>query len=155
MSGGFTVSLCRESNSDSLIFPFAGEWFYPFKVASKGSRNSLVWFTGIVTVNKEMQIDILRRLSDSVRRKRPEKWRINSWFLLHDNAPAHRSVLVMDFLSNNSVTTLEHPLYEYSPNLIPADFHLFHRLKSALKGQCFCGAIDIIKNATEELKRLS
>jgi hypothetical protein len=30
------------------------------------------------TVNKEMGIDILRGLRDAVRRKRPEKWRINS-----------------------------------------------------------------------------
>jgi len=32
---------------------------------------------------------------------------------------------------------------------------LISRLKSALKGQRFCGASDIIKNATEELKWLS
>ena len=60
-------------------------------------------------MNKEMYIDILRRLRDAVRRKRPEKWRTDSWFLLHDNAPAHRSVLVKDFLAKNSVTTSQHP----------------------------------------------
>jgi len=47
-------------------------------------------------VNKEMYIDILRRLRDAVRWKRPEKWRIISRFLLHDNAPAHRPVLAKD-----------------------------------------------------------
>jgi transposase len=104
-------------------------------------------------VSKEIQIYILLRLSNAVRRKRPEKWRINSWFLLHDNAPAHRSVLVTDFLAKNNVTTLEHPLY--SPNLAPADFYLVLRLKSAMKGRCFCGATEIITNAMEELKRLS
>ena len=57
-----------------------------------------------------MYIDIHRRLWDTVRRKRPEKWRSSSWFLLHDNAPAHRSVLVKDFLTRNTVTTMEHPL---------------------------------------------
>jgi hypothetical protein len=76
---------------------------------------------------------------------RLEKWRTNSWFLLHDSAPAHRSVLVNDFLAKNNVTTLEHPLY--SPVCI-----LF---LPALKEWRFCGATDIIKNATEELKRLS
>ena len=35
-----------------------------------------------------------------------------------------------------------------------ADFYLFPRLKSALKGLRYCGATDINKNATEELKRL-
>jgi len=72
---------------------------------------------------------------------------------LHDNAPAHRSVLVKAFLAENSVTTLEHP--PYSPDLIPADFYLFPPLKSALKGRRFCDATDIIKNATEELKSFS
>jgi hypothetical protein len=36
-----------------------------------------------------MHIYILRRLRDAFRRKRPEKLRNNSWFLLYDNAPAH------------------------------------------------------------------
>ena len=58
-----------------------------------------------------MYVDILRRLGDAVRKKRPEKWRTNSWFLLHDNAPAHRSVLVKHFLGNNNATSLDHPLY--------------------------------------------
>ena len=77
----------------------------------------------------------------------------NIRFLLHDNAPAHRSVLVKDFLAKSSVTTLDHP--PYSHNLAAADFYLFPLLKSALNGQLFCDATDIIKNATEELKRLS
>jgi len=66
---------------------------------------------------------------DAVRRKRPEKWKTNSWFLLHDYAPAHRSVLINDFLAKNIVTTQEHP--PYSPDLVPADFYLFPGLKSA------------------------
>ena len=70
-----------------------------------------------------MYIDIICCLMDAVRRKHPEKWRMNSWFLLHDNAPAHQSVLVKDFLANNNVTTLQHP--PYSPHLTPANFYLF------------------------------
>ena len=49
--------------------------------------------------------------------------------------------------------TLEHP--PYSPDLAPADFYLFPRLRSALKGRRLFDATDIINNATEELKRLS
>jgi transposase len=71
-------------------------------------------------VNKEIYVDFLLRLRDSVSRKSSEKWRTNRWFLLHDNAPAHRPVLVKDFLVKNNVTTLEHPTY--SSDLIPADF---------------------------------
>jgi histone-lysine N-methyltransferase SETMAR len=68
----------------------------------------------------------------AVRRKRPENLRTNSWFLLHYNAPAHRSVLVKDFLAKNNVTTLEHP--PNSPDLAVTDIYLFSRLKSALDG---------------------
>jgi transposase len=99
-----------------------------------------------------MQIDILRRLGDAVR-KCPKKWRTNSLFLLLDNAPAHESILVKKFLAKINVTLLEHPLY--SSELAPADFYPFSGLRSALKGWCFCDATDIIKNATIQLKRLS
>jgi hypothetical protein len=104
-------------------------------------------------VNREMHIDALRRLRDAVRRKRPGKWRINSWFLLLDNDTAHRSIFIKDILAKNNVSTLEHPPHSSGPP--PADFYLFSRLKSALKKRHFCDAPDIIKNATEELKRLS
>jgi hypothetical protein len=60
-------------------------------------------------------------------------------------------ILVKDFLPKSSVTTLEHP--PYSPDLAEADFYPFPRVKSALKGRPFCDATDVIKNATEELKK--
>jgi histone-lysine N-methyltransferase SETMAR len=73
--------------------------------------------------------------------------------LLHDNASAQLSVLLKDFLSMNNVTTLEHP--PYSPDMTPANFYPFLRLKSAVRGRRVYIATDIFKNATEELKRLS
>ena len=42
-----------------------------------------------------------------------------------------------------------------APDLAPAAFYPIYRLKSALQGRCFCDATDIIKNATEELKKIS
>jgi histone-lysine N-methyltransferase SETMAR len=51
------------------------------------------------------------------------------------------------------VTTLEHP--PHSAGLAVADFHLFPQLKSEMKGRRSCDTADIIKNAMEELKRLS
>ena len=105
-------------------------------------------------MNKEIYIDFfyfLRRLSRAVRRKRPEKWRTNGWFLLHDNAPSHRSVLVKNFLAKEDMRIMEHP--PYSTDLAAADFYLFPRLIS-LKGWRFSDATEIIKNAKEELKRL-
>jgi hypothetical protein len=85
-------------------------------------------------------------------RKAPKKWSTISWFLLHENAPAHQSVVVKNFLAKNNVTTLEHP--PYSPDLAPVDFYMFPRLKSALKVRCISHATDI-KNAMDELNRVS
>ena len=65
-------------------------------------------------------MNILCRLRDVVRRRRPEKCRNRFWFLLHDNAPAHLSVLDKYVLGTNSVTTLEH--LHYSPDPASADF---------------------------------
>jgi histone-lysine N-methyltransferase SETMAR len=99
-----------------------------------------------------MYTDNIRRFKDAVRRKRLEKWRVKSWFLLYDNAPAHRTVFVKDFSAQNNVTTLHLP---YSPDLVPTDFYLFPQLESALKRRRFCDSTDVTKNATKELKRLS
>jgi hypothetical protein len=59
------------------------------------------------------------------------------------------------FLSKNNVTTLDH--LSSSPDLAAADFYLFPRMKSALKGRRwrFCDITDVIKNAIEELRRIS
>jgi len=67
-----------------------------------------------------MYIDILRRLRDTFRRKCTEKLRTNCWFLLHDNAPAHQSVLVKSFLAKNNETKLNNS--PYSPDLATAHF---------------------------------
>ena len=103
----------------------------------------------MANVSKELYIDTFSHLRDVVRRKCPENWRTNWWFLLHDTAPAQRSVFVKNFLAMNNVRTLQHP--SYSPDMAAADFYLFPRLKSALMGQRFCAATYIIKNPMEEL----
>ena len=50
------------------------------------------------------------------------------------------------------MTTPDNP--QHSPDLAAADFHLFPLTKWTLKGRCLCNATDVIKNVTEELKRL-
>jgi hypothetical protein len=51
------------------------------------------------------------------------------------------------------VTTLENP--PHSTDLAAADFYLLPQLKLVLMGWCFCDTTDIIKNAPDELKRIS
>jgi hypothetical protein len=84
----------------------------------------------------------------------PRKKENQFFVFLPDNVPAHRSVLVKEFiLAKKDMTTLCHP--PYSPHVDPVDFYLFPRQKSALKGRHFCDATEIFKNSTKELKRLS
>ena len=56
------------------------------------------------TVNKLRHKETLSRLRDSMRRKRPELWHRKNCLLLHDNTPAHRSVLVQEELVRQQVT---------------------------------------------------
>ena len=53
--------------------------------------------------------------------------------LVHDNAPAHKCVLVQDFLKEEKVVQLSHP--PYSQDLSPCDFFLFPLLKKTLSGR--------------------
>lgn len=105
-----------------------------------------------VTVNKEKYVHILRRLRQSIRRKRPDFWQNKNWLLLHDNAPAHRSVLVQSELAKQSITVLPHP--PYSPDLAPCDFFIFSRMKNQLRGRRFCSAEEVKTAATQALRSI-
>jgi len=83
------------------------------------------------TVNKEFYLNVMKRLRAAVRRKRPEAWANNTWMLHHDNAPAHASLLIHEFLMKHETTVVAQP--PYSPDLACADFFLFPKLKSSLK----------------------
>ena len=52
--------------------------------------------------------------------------------LIHDNASAHKCVLVQDFLKEEKVVQLSQP--PYSPDLSPCGFFLFLLLKKTLSG---------------------
>ena len=49
------------------------------------------------TVNQVYYLEVLERLSERVRRKRPERFANNSWILHHDDAPAHTALSVREF----------------------------------------------------------
>jgi len=77
----------------------------------------------------------MKRLREAVRRKRPEAWTNKTWMLHHDNVPAHASLLIREFLAKQDKIVV--PQSPYSPDLAPADFFLFPKLKSTLKGRRF------------------
>jgi hypothetical protein len=49
-----------------------------------------------------------------------------------DNAPVHTAAIVQDWLASQIVQVLHHP--PYLPDLAPADFSLFWRMKDELAG---------------------
>jgi hypothetical protein len=90
------------------------------------------------TVHGQIYCEVFKRLMEGIRRKRPDKWKNNCWFLHHDNAPAHTS-LVPKFLSFKNITVIP-PIRLTSP---PCDIFLFPKMKLRLKGRRFCTAEDI------------
>jgi len=104
------------------------------------------------TVNKEFYLNVLKRLRAAVRRKRPEAWTNNTWMLHHDNAPAHASLLIREFLKKYETTVVPQP--PYSPDLAPADFFLFPKLKSSLQGRRFQTVEEIEQNSIRDLRAI-
>ena len=102
--------------------------------------------------NKEFYLNVLKRLREAVRRKRPEAWTNNTWMLHHDNAPAHASLLICEFLTNHETTVVPQP--PYSPDLAPADFFFFPKLKSSLKGRRFQTVEEIEENSIPDLRAI-
>jgi hypothetical protein len=71
------------------------------------------------TVNRAFYVEILKRLCEAVRRKRPGFWP-NDWILRYDNALVHKELSVKNLLTEKSITEMEHP--PYSLNLAPNIF---------------------------------
>ncbi|XP_067930695.1 protein GVQW3-like [Watersipora subatra] len=105
------------------------------------------------TVNHHVYKIILIKLRDSIRRKRRDLWLSGDWYLHHDNAPAHTSLMVRQYLAKNEVSVLNHP--SYSPDLAPCDFYLFPKIKLTMKGERFDDIPPIQENVTRQLRCLT
>ncbi|UYV62707.1 hypothetical protein LAZ67_2001650 [Cordylochernes scorpioides] len=79
-------------------------------------------------------------------KKRNQLFKLKQGKLLHDNAPAHRDIIVQDYLAKHSVSVLSHP--PYSTNIAQCDFFFFLKLKMMLKGRRFLSSSEVIENAT-------
>lgn len=75
---------------------------------------------------------VLKKLKKYYQKRRPVTG-FKHVRLLHDNAPAHTSAIVSNFLKQEKVNVLPHP--PYSPDLAPCDFFLFPKLKNYLAGR--------------------
>ena len=100
-----------------------------------------------MTVNADFCCDVLRRLRESVRRKRPHKWQNQNLIIHHDNAPAHRSFKISQFWPRTT--------WQWSPTPLLtrnglSDIFLFTKLKLGMKGRRF----DTIEEIQEESQRV-
>jgi len=100
------------------------------------------------TINAEYYLSLLVQLKDILKGKRCGKVTKGILFL-HDNAPAHRSLVSQKKLAHLDFQCLDHP--PYSPDLAPSDYHLFPELKKQLKGRHFSSDADVIAAAVNWL----
>ena len=72
--------------------------------------------------------------------------------LHHDNAPPHASLLIREFLTKQETIVVPQP--SYSPDLATADFFLFPKLKSSLKGRRFQTVEEIKEYSLQDLRAI-
>ena len=104
------------------------------------------------TVNTAFYCDVLRRIREDNRRKRPDLWRNGNCVLQHDNAPAHTVLQTSEFLGQTNISVGQHRLY--LPDLTPADFFLVFQMKSKLRGRRFDTVEEIQRSSQEVLNML-
>ncbi len=94
------------------------------------------------TINTDYWIAVVKRLKESICRKRQVMWKggfdgqTDRDFILHmDNAPVHVSVPALAFYGEDGINLLAHPAY--SPDLAPCNFWAFPALKKQLRSHKF------------------
>jgi len=96
------------------------------------------------TINAEYYSSLLVQLKDILKEKRRGKF--TKWVLiLHDNAPARRSLATQKKVAYLGLQFLDHP--PYSADLALSDYHLFPGLKKQLKGRYFSSDAEVIAAA--------
>ncbi|GFT53189.1 uncharacterized protein TNCV_4232931 [Trichonephila clavipes] len=94
----------------------------------------------------------MRKLRETVRRKRPVLKVSSRWMLHHDGAPAHTANLEQQFLTKHGTIQVAHP--PYSPDMSPPDFFLFPKIKNTLKRHRFQDIETIKQNSTQQLQAI-
>lgn len=92
------------------------------------------------------------KLRPAIRKKRPRLLERGLIFH-HDNAPVHTARLVTDLLDDWDWELLSQPAY--SPDLAPADFYLFPKMKETLRGRRFESTDEINEETSTSLRHLA
>jgi transposase len=99
-------------------------------------------------VTKEYYPEIMKRLCEAIRKKKARCLEVRPM----DNAPAHTALLIRQFLAKHETTVTPQPLY--SPDLAPADFFIFPKLKMSLRGLRFESIDSIKENLLADLRSI-
>ena len=94
---------------------------------------------------------VMDRLLKRIQRFRPAAFCCRDFFLLHDNASAHKAAIVCQFLTQKMLQSFITP---YSPELYPPVYFLFPKLKMKLQGLHFADGAEIQEAVTDELKKV-
>ena len=106
-----------------------------------------------IGIGGRLYAQILDRFRDSLRCRRHQVWQNrHSWALLHDGTLAHRSRPANAVLLRHGIQTLPHP--GYSPDLSPADYWFFSRVKSVIKGTRFQDVNALIQAANHVISQI-
>lgn len=87
------------------------------------------------TINSNVYIQQLTKLSDAIQAKRPEAANHKGVVFHHDNAKPHTCLVTRQKLLDLGWDVLSHPTY--SPDLAPSDYHLFRIIQNSLNGKIF------------------
>ena len=81
------------------------------------------------------------------------KRKVFARFVPHQlNAPPHKTKKVNEFLMEKQICVLDYPLY--SPDILPCDYFLFPKLKTAMKGAFYDDVPTIQSVVTQVLKNI-
>ena len=108
---------------------------------------------GSSVTGKFYRESVLTELVDFCQKRRPRTG-VHGIKLLHDNAPAHKSTTVQEYLKESGLDILDHP--PYSPDLSPCDYWLFPRLKEMLAGHRFesrCGIGSAVNQCLQDIPK--
>jgi hypothetical protein len=85
----------------------------------------------VSAVNGKYIVKALGNFLQQLKKKRPVMVQ-QEWWFHWDNAPVHTAAVVLEWFAAHNIQQLEHP--PYLPDLAPADFFLFRRVKEELAG---------------------
>jgi transposase len=91
----------------------------------------------------------MQKLRRKMHKNRPDLlW--DGPLILHDNARSHLGKIVTDLLSKYEWEILHHA--PYSPDMIPQDFDLFHKLKEPMRGHRFPSLEEVSAAVTRAIR---